>query len=418
MFDESSDIFGPALLCTHVRYIKDGEFQTKLLSINELGSEATGESLEKIVMEEIFPKEKELLLKENLIGICSDKGPNMLSKEKGLANRLVKKFKHVVAVHDYSHCFNLVVKYASLKFPQEIKDLVKSISTHFKRSSLRRAAFIKIQKDFGQDEVTDFLQVLTFVPTRWTSFLKSSQRILLLWTTLEIYFDQEKDEDVCTKLTPENELYLKLLVCLLEKLNSFIVYFESDNRDFSSIIPKLQQTFLLWGKMVIKPELFETITQESIQFSKLFELKFDNKNELKKFLITDKEFEDLVVNKYTGFDSLEIRFSSDFINKLFQSAKEFVIEVLVQMKNRFPFNNKVIMASQVLHFETNHCEHDKWILLSQSFPNIVSPHNYNSFINQLDLFESNFTKMKQSFGDGRNFLSFWNNLDVEEYSFL
>ena len=34
---------------------------------------------------------------------------------------------------------------------------------------------------------------------------------------LEIYFDQEKDEDVCTKLTPENELYLKLLICLLEK---------------------------------------------------------------------------------------------------------------------------------------------------------------------------------------------------------
>jgi len=94
MFDESSDQFGPALLCTHVRYIKDSEFQIKLLSVNEIGAEATGEALEKIAMEEIFPKEKELLIKENLIGICSDKGPNMLSsKEKSLTNRLVKNFK-------------------------------------------------------------------------------------------------------------------------------------------------------------------------------------------------------------------------------------------------------------------------------------------------------------------------------------
>ena len=76
--DECSDKYGPSYLCVHTRYIKDEKIQNKLLSLNEIKESSTGEDIFEIIINETF-QNKEYLLQKNLIGICIDMGPNMLT---------------------------------------------------------------------------------------------------------------------------------------------------------------------------------------------------------------------------------------------------------------------------------------------------------------------------------------------------
>lgn len=145
----------------------------------------TGEELYNIVLHEIFAREKQHLLAKNLIGICTDRGANMLSsKSKGLANRLLKDYPQIITAHDYSHAFHLVAKYASKKLSADARQLVKRVCKHFKKSALRRSKFRRIQEELG-DKDTGILDILGYVKTRWTSLQKAAERVKTLWTALE-----------------------------------------------------------------------------------------------------------------------------------------------------------------------------------------------------------------------------------------
>jgi len=135
-FDESSDQYGPAYLCTHARYIKNGTFENKLLSLIEISENPTGENLYKLCFKELFSGQKEEYLRKNLVGVCTDRGSNMLSKkDKGLTNRIQEQYNQVFAANDYSHIFNSICKHSLKKFAQEPINLVKEICNHFSRSS-------------------------------------------------------------------------------------------------------------------------------------------------------------------------------------------------------------------------------------------------------------------------------------------
>jgi len=47
----------------------------------------------------------------------------------------------------------------------------------------------------------------------------------------------------------------------LKKLNSMISFFESDNQDYSSIMPKLKEIFTLMGLLVVKEKFIERTSQ-------------------------------------------------------------------------------------------------------------------------------------------------------------
>ena len=116
-------------------------------------------------------------------------------KDKGLTNRIIEKYEQTCGTIDLCHCFNNICKYSLKKFPSELLQLVKKISSHFGSSSLRRANFREVQKDFREDEFSDFLKVLPYVSHRWSSLLKSAKRILCLWENLEVYFVQYNEKE-------------------------------------------------------------------------------------------------------------------------------------------------------------------------------------------------------------------------------
>ena len=167
----------------------------------------TGERLFSIFHEQIFPTDKHELLKTNLIGVCTDRGANMLSpKNKGLANRIKEKYPQTLTVHDFSHLFHLVVKTSLPQFPIEVLDLVRGICSHFSRSALRRAKFIQVQKELSDNDPVEIKSILRYVEHRWMSLMDATERILLLWSSLEKYFDQEPEV-----LTPYSMKKTKLI---------------------------------------------------------------------------------------------------------------------------------------------------------------------------------------------------------------
>ena len=108
-FDASSDHYGPAYLCIHVRYIKNEKLVTRLFSLAEINGSSTGEALFGI-LQNLFSK-SERLLSTNLVGVSTDHGSNMCSKkDKGLTNRIIDKYEQVCGTIDLCHCFNNVCK--------------------------------------------------------------------------------------------------------------------------------------------------------------------------------------------------------------------------------------------------------------------------------------------------------------------
>jgi len=84
----------------------------------------------------------------------------MLSqKSKGLTNRLKEKYPHLIAMHDFSHAFNLIAQDSIAQFPSQIVPLVKSVSKHFSRSSLRRAKFRESQTQINEQELMQTLLI-------------------------------------------------------------------------------------------------------------------------------------------------------------------------------------------------------------------------------------------------------------------
>lgn len=405
--DESCDKYGPTYLCTHARYIKEGSLVTKLLSINEVKDDSTGHALFNMVTQDIFEGDKERLLGNNFIGICSDRGPNMFSaKDKGVVNRLRDKFPHVIAAQDFSHSYNLVMQKGIGKLPSEPIALIKKISKHFGKSSIRRAKLNIIQNDMGEKGVTKPMKVLSYVETRWTSLLTAIERILLIWPHLEVYTDQEKAIGLSSLMTKENQIYLCLFSCLLQRLNAHIEYFEDNNREYSTILPKVIETLIMTAKFVIAEENLQIPIGKSY-LDCLLELPFKDKNKMAHYICDLASFKKQFLLKYSYLE-LDLKFcSEEFCEKYYSFAKDFFVEVICKMLEYIPFGNSILNSCEVVRAER--FDALKWTNLAKQFTNIVGPQQQAAFHNQLDMYEYNFSKFPSlSHESVETVLQFWN----------
>lgn len=403
-FDESTDIYGPCYLCTHVRYIKNGQIINKLLALNELADDITGEKLFSIVHDQIFPPEKHHILKTNLIGVCTDRGSNMLStKKKGLANRLAERYPQILVAHDFSHLFHLIVKASLLKFPVEVLNLVKGICSHFSRSALRRVKFTQVQKELSDQESVEIKSILKYVDHRWMSLMNAAERIILLWFSLERYFDQEPDENVNPLLNEENQTLIELLLCFLKKLNSMISFFESDDQDYSSIMPKLKDVFILMGLLVIKEEFIERTSPKTL-FESMITLPFENKDKIKTYLQSDDEFENNFLNKYSEFKLSLLLKNQNFKKKFFLIAQNFILESLIEMYKRIPFKNELLNNCEALQLIS--FDREKWMSLFKHFKEFAKI-NASDLEHELDLLYIRFETLKSQKDNMNNLVSFW-----------
>lgn len=130
-----------------------GRVSTKLISIVQLEEDSKAITLQAAIEEALF--NNEFQIKQNLVGICSDNAPNMVSKKEeggGLANLLQHEIPHLVIIRDFCHNVNLICQEALDTFPVDTLDLVKRICHHFGQSAHRRAHLINVEKEYFQND--------------------------------------------------------------------------------------------------------------------------------------------------------------------------------------------------------------------------------------------------------------------------
>ena len=428
-FDGGSDGYGPSYLCSHVRFIKEGQYHHQMLSLNEIGKSYTGESLFSIV-NSIFEGPKMELLKKNLVGVCTDEGSNMNGSDKGLAGRLKEQFPHIIVANDLSHCFNLITKHALGKFCKRPITLVTDICAYFSKSSLRKAKFKEIQEIFNEEMSADVLKILRHVDTRWTSLLKSIKRILILWESLENYFCEYREESP-PELTQQNRLYLEVLECLLQRLSINIEYFENDNREYSTILSKLNESLILTSQLILKEEQLGNISRE-VQIERIIKLPFQDKNKINSYLKDFETFKADFKAKYPGINSYSKELSSKEIDDCYTSAQDFLVEAVYRMAIKLPLQREVLQHCHIVRLEEDEFSRkslEKWMSLSKQFTNIITQENFASFSNELESFGFNYKDHQSLYKDfkvkfsnnsklpSQSVLQFWQNLK-DVYPFM
>lgn len=414
-FDESAERNGPSYLCTHVRYIKDSSIQHKILALQEIKESKTGQTLYDMVVNGIFSSSLKEELGKNFVGIVTDRGTNMFSiKGKGIANRLHLEFQDIVVANDFCHLFGLIVKDAIEELPLSVRKMIKGISNHFGYSCLRRSRFQQVQHNLEEQGTTDILAILRYTPTRWSSLYEAAERIKLLWVSLEKYFDEIKyEEKSLPDLSPKNNLFLDLLCSLLKRVNSHILFFQDDSHDYSRIMPKIRKIFCLTAELVIKKSQNYENQDNNSRFEDLIKIPFKDKHAIKALLLPDNEFRSHFLSKFPEISYIEnVKADQNILDEFFDSAKNFIIELLAQMKFYLPFHDEILGSCEVLQLKSmDELNQKRWLVLAKNFSKKI---DYSAFITELDIFKWNFGDIQNSFQLQKSQPTrFWENTALE-----
>ncbi len=134
-----------------------------------------------------------------------------------LANRFKSELRHIVIIHDFCHILNLVMKDALLSFPTEISSIVEQVNLTFFKSSQQCAMLKEIIKKNLRDE-TAVENIKRYVQTRWSSYLESLKRIILLKDSLKECYELWSTSNQKKFFSDQNILILQLLETLLESV--------------------------------------------------------------------------------------------------------------------------------------------------------------------------------------------------------
>ena len=249
--DAGSDSYGQSYFAICANFLEGRDptkVSTKLVSILPIKESSTGETLHNKLVTTILNDPK---IQANFMGISTDGGSNLAGPELGIQGRLAIEYPHMVFMRDFSHLYNNIFRKALKAFPENITKIITNICSHFEHSNQREALLKAIQVKQGASP----LGILSLVPTRWLSMGLSLERILLLWDHLNVYFkDHGTNKERCF-FTDENYTFLKVLSYLIEKLNSYNLYFQKENLFYDGVFGKIREGFVVFANMVVKKEL-------------------------------------------------------------------------------------------------------------------------------------------------------------------
>lgn len=354
-------------------------------------------------MNQVFPDEKQKYLEKHLVGVCSDRGSNMISKkDAGINNRLKALFDHIVVAQDVSHLFNSVSKQALSKFPAESLSLIKNVCAHFARSSHRRDKLQDIQKRFSEDDTSFIYQMISYNDIRWTSWKNATDRILMLWEHIEQYANENKEVEL-SNLTAQNQAYLTLLQCVLDKLHALVVFFENENYDYGLIIPKLQRVLVTWSHLLFR--------DETLGFNTVYTIPLESQLDKDTWLKSRSDFETSFKEKYGVFRAYEDTLGKEFMTKLYGVAWDFLFEAFISMRELLPFKDKLLLACEVLSLKK--FDITKWCNLALEFPQVISPSERTTLQHQLEIFGEELKELKTLYENEEKKVAFWNKLSNE-----
>jgi len=104
------------------------------------------------------------------------------------------------------------------------------------------------------------LEILYCVKIRWLSLTDALRRIIKLWEALKkFYEEEEEDENEKTFFIFKNELYLKILLVLLEKLYYYNVRFQTQDLSYNIIGKEMELSFKECAMVIVKKEKWDSL---------------------------------------------------------------------------------------------------------------------------------------------------------------
>ena len=155
---------------------------------------------------------------------------------------------------------------------------------------------------------------------------------------------------------------------------------------------KLKEAFTLWGLLVIDESHIDNSSNLS-KFNSLLKLPFSNQKKLDEHLKDEEKFETDFLLRYPEIEVYFKKDSDTLKKQILRVAKTFILEGLIQMYKRIPFNNNILNDCQV--FQLTEFDKEKFVSLAKHFKNIIPSHSLSKLQNELDILEYNFSDMKK-----------------------
>ena len=161
-------------------------------------------------------------------------------------------------------------------------------------------------------------------------------------------------------------------------------------------MPKIRETFCLTAELTIKKTQNHETEDPLLKFQNLTKLPFNNRQALETYLLSENEFRSHFLNKFPELSYIEhLNIEPSTLKEFFDSAKAFIIEFLVQMKLKLPYENEVLECCEVLQLKNlDENNEKKWIKLAKHFKSKI---DFGAFTTELDIFKWNFEDIQNDY---------------------
>lgn len=330
IIDESTDASVSQILALVVRFYdrKRSKVTDALLDIVEV-NDGTANGLYSAV-KEVFSSAGIPL--SNIIGFASDNCSTMLGANNGFQALLKKDLPHVFVLGCICHSFALCASHASSRLPSWLESFLKDICCYFARSSKRNHDFRLIQ------EVLDMPshKMLKLAQTRWLSRGKVVSRVLEQWDALKLFFQSESRTDkvdgasqIHKMMTTRGTKHMLLFInYILGKVDMMNIEFQSQHFRLGTLHSTISDNYRSILGLFLKPEVIQSHQLALI----------DPSDES-----LHKRLEDLSLGgRCEGLLELEALQDKERLFRV--HCKQFLVELCLQIKKRFPFAKDSIIA--------------------------------------------------------------------------
>ena len=214
-------------------------------------------------------------IKQNLIGITTDRASTLIGEENGLISLLKKEIaQNIFPLADPCHSLSLIIKHSLKVLPENIRIFISNIHNYF-TSPQRREKLKAVQKENGYK----ILLPLNYVKTRWLSLGNSLLRLVEIWPSLQVYFNTYSGEkgvrcsqvinpkpeedieisqvnykDISTLLNDES-FFVKIsfLSLIIGKINHYNMKFQTQGLDISQLKYQIYECFAMILELIVIP---------------------------------------------------------------------------------------------------------------------------------------------------------------------
>lgn len=330
MIDESTDVSVSQVLAVMIRFFDKTKCKVTdaLLDMIEV-DDPSAEGLYKAVKELFASKGIPFT---NIIGLACDNCSTMMGVNNGFQALLKKDIPSVFILGCICHSFALCSSHACAHLPSYLEEFLRNVCCYFSRSSKRQHEFSLIQEVVHSPKH----KMLKLSQTRWLSRNQVISRILEQWDALQLFFQAESKtnkfdgaahiyQTMTNRGTKHMLLFLNYILGKVDRMNC---EFQSEYFRLSVVYTTIAAEYRSILGMFVKPEVLELeklsqINPEDVSLHMNLE-----------HICLGGRCDTFLLKEPLGDNEKRFR----------HYCKRHLVELCVQMRKRFPFDEENVLA--------------------------------------------------------------------------